>query len=244
MAGAAWVEVGTRRPAPLFSPKHPLCDPLATFASLRFNLFPPLASSQALHAPPPPDSPAQKDLAKSATFVMLPPRSLTEYSSDWQFEFNCQIMKTILIALLTAISMHSSYAGADGTAVIKGRSGTGRTQIEIHTSDVENGVKYLKYTIDGKSYEFNLREEKPKETYGYIVHDWKNQVFTIFVDNKKIDLKFWMIPGTRKTENDSQDCWSFFAYVEGTDPREFSEETRNHPLSPRIYLHCTRYYNL
>lgn len=142
------------------------------------------------------------------------------------------------------MSIQFSHAGADGTAVIKGKSGTGRTLIEIHTSDIDNGVKYLKYMIDGKSYEFNLREEKTKETYGYIIHDWKNQVFTVFVDNKQIDFKLWMIPGTRRTENDSMSQWSFFAYVEGTDPREFSKETRNHPLSPRIYLHCSLEYSL
>ena len=140
--------------------------------------------------------------------------------------------------------MQFAYAGIDGTAVIKGRSGTGRTQIEIHTSDIDNGVKYLKFTTDGKSYEFNLREEEAKETYGYIIHDWKNQVFTVFVDNEKIDLKFWMIPGTRKTKQGSPHHWKFFAYVQGTDPREFTHETRNHPLSPRIYLHCTLDYSL
>lgn len=153
-------------------------------------------------------------------------------------------MKLISFALLAIISIHPAFAGADGTAVIKGRSGTGRTQVEIHTSDIDNGVKYIKFTIDGKSYEFNPREEKHRETYGYIIHDWKHQVFTIFVDNEKIDFKFWMIPGTRKTEPKSPDNWKFFAYVEGTDPREYTSDTRNNPLSPRIYLYCTLDYSL
>jgi hypothetical protein len=153
-------------------------------------------------------------------------------------------MKIRLISLLTALCTQISHAGSDGTAIIKGKTGTGRTQVEIHTSDIDQGVKYLKFTIDGKSYEFNLREEKKKETYGYIIHDWKNQVFTILVDNRKIDFKFWMVPGTRKTEGETQDHWSFFAYVEATDPREYSEETKNEPMSPRIYLHCTLDYSL
>jgi hypothetical protein len=153
-------------------------------------------------------------------------------------------MKSILLILASLLSVQALFAGADGTAIIKGRSGTGRTQVEIHTSDIDNGVKFLKFSIDGKSYEFNLREEKKKETYGYIIHDWKNEVFTIFLDNKKIDFKFWMIPGTRKTKLGSIDHWEFFAYVEGTDPREFTSKTRNHPLSPRIYLYCTLDYSL
>ncbi len=153
-------------------------------------------------------------------------------------------MKILLITILVVLSTQFTYAGSDGTAIIKGKSGTGRTQIEIHTTDIDNGVKYLKYTIDNKSYEFNLVNDKANETYGYVIHDSKNQVFTVFVDNKKIDFKFWMIPGTRETKEDSNHKWKFFAYVEGTDPREFTEETRNHPMSPRIYLHCTLDYSL
>jgi hypothetical protein len=143
-------------------------------------------------------------------------------------------MKIAWIALLAALCMQTAHAGSDGTAIIKGKTGTGRTQVEIHTSDIDQGVKYLKFTIDGKSYEFNLWEEKKKETYGYIIHDRKNQVFTIFVDNRKIDFKFWMVPGTRKIEGETSEHWSFYAYVEATDPREFTEETRNEPISPRI----------
>jgi hypothetical protein len=152
-------------------------------------------------------------------------------------------MKTILTTSIAILFMQFAYAGS-GVSIIKGKSGTGRTQIEIHTSEIDDAVTYLKYTIDDKSYEFNLMDRKSEETYGYIIHDKKNQVFTIFVDNKKIDFKFWMIPGTRKTEKDNPKDWTFFAYVQGTDPREYTEETRNHPMSPEIYLYCTLDYRL
>lgn len=135
-------------------------------------------------------------------------------------------------------------AGADGTAVIKGTSGTGRTLLELHTSDIGAGVKYVKFTIDGKSYEFDVRKEK--ETYGYVIHDHKSEVFTVVVDNTKIDFRFWLIPGTKKIteQRGTSEKWKFFAYVEATDPRQFTEATRNHPMSPRIYLACTMDYSL
>ena len=136
------------------------------------------------------------------------------------------------------------FAGSDGTAVIKGRSGTGRTLLELHTSDIGEGVKYLKFTIDDKSYEFDVR--KDPDTYGYVIHDHKSKVFTVFIDNKKIDFKFWMIPEKQKIteQKGTSEKWKFYAYVEATDPRGFTDKTRNHPMSPRIYLYCTLDYSL
>ena len=153
-------------------------------------------------------------------------------------------MKTLAILLLSFFFLTPLYAGSDGTAIIKGRSGTGRTLLELHTSDIGEGVKFLKFTIDGKSYEFDVR--KDEETYGYVIHDHENKVFTVFVDNRKIDFKFWMIPGKQKIteQKGTSEKWEFDAYVEATDPREFSEETRNEPMSPRIHLHCTLDYSL
>jgi len=153
-------------------------------------------------------------------------------------------MKFLTTLLLSLLIINPLLGGSDGTAIIKGRSGTGRTLLELHTSDIGGGVKYIKFTIDGKSYEFDVR--KDPETYGYVIHDHKNEVFTVFVDNKKIDFKFWMIPGKRKIKEQkgTSEKWEFYAYVEATDPREFSDETRNHPMSPRIYLYCTLDYNL
>jgi hypothetical protein len=90
-------------------------------------------------------------------------------------------------------------AGSDGTAFIKGKSGTGRTQLELHTSDIGNGVTYLKFTIDGKSYAFNILEDR--ESDGYVIHDHKNKVYTVFVDNTKIDFKFWMISNKQKNQS-------------------------------------------
>lgn len=153
-------------------------------------------------------------------------------------------MKFFTILLLCSVLGNPLIAGSDGTAVIKGRSGTGRTLLELHTSDISAGVKYLKFTIDGKSYEVDVR--KDQDTYGYVIHDHKHKVFTVFVDNKKIDFKFWMIPTKQKIteQHGTSEKWEFFAYVEATDPREFTDETRNDPISPRIYLYCTLDYNL
>jgi hypothetical protein len=153
-------------------------------------------------------------------------------------------MKYFTLLIVTILLMNSSYAGSDGTAIIKGRSGTGRTLLELHTSDIGHGVKYLKFTIDGKSYEYDLR--KDSSTYGYVVHDHKNKVFTVIIDNKKIIFKFWMIPSKQKIKEQkgTSEKWEFYAYVEATDPREFSDETRNRPISPRIYLYCTLDYSL
>ena len=83
-------------------------------------------------------------------------------------------------------------AGSDGTAIIKGKSGTGRTLLELHTSDIGHGVKFIKFTIDAKSYQFNVR--KDPDTHGYVIYVHKSQVFTVTVDNKNIDFKFWMVP--------------------------------------------------
>jgi hypothetical protein len=55
-----------------------------------------------------------------------------------------------------------------------------------------------------------------------------------------------MIPAKQKIteQKGTSEKWEFYAYVEATDPREFTDETRNQPMSPRIYLHCTLDYNL
>ena len=153
-------------------------------------------------------------------------------------------MKFFAIALLSILLIIPLFAGSDGTAIIKGRSGTGRTLLELHTSDISHGVKYVKFTIDGKSYEFDLR--KDKDTYGYVVHDHKSKVFTVVIDNKKIDFKFWMIPSKQKIieQKGTSEKWEFYAYVEATDPRGFDDQTRNQPMSPKIYLHCTLDYSL
>ncbi len=153
-------------------------------------------------------------------------------------------MKILTILLLNALLITPLLAGADGTAIIKGKSSSGRTLLELHTSDIDRGVKYLKFTIDGKSYEFDVR--KDSETYGYVVHDRKNKVFTVVIDNKKIDFKFWMVPAKQKIteQKGHSEKWTFDAYVEATDPREFNDQTRNDPIAPKIYLNCTLDYSL
>ena len=154
------------------------------------------------------------------------------------------IIKHLLgLALLSLLTL-PAIAGSDGTAVIKGKSGTGRTQLELHTSDIGYGVKYLKFTIDGKSYEFNVR--KDPDTYGYVIHDHKHKVFTVIVDNQKIDFRFWMLPQKKKVleQKGSSEKWEFEAYIEATDPRKFTEETRNQPMAPKIHLFCTLDYSL
>jgi len=153
-------------------------------------------------------------------------------------------MKSLLTLLFAALLVCPLMAGADGTAIIIGKSASGRTQLELHTSDIGHGVKYLKFTIDGKSYEVDVRKER--ETYGYVIHDHKHKVFTVVVDNSKIDFKFWMIPSKQKIteQKGTSEKWEFEAYVEATDPREYGENTRNEPMSPRIHLLCTLDYNL
>lgn len=155
-----------------------------------------------------------------------------------------QKMRTLLFTFFGILLISPLIAGSDGTAIIKGKSGTGRTLLELHTSDIGHGVKFVKFTIDAKSYEFNVR--KDPETHGYVIYDHKNQVFTVTVDNKNIDFKFWMVPNKQKITKlkGSSEQWVFEAYVEATDPRYFSDETRNHPMSPKIHLSCTLDYSL
>jgi len=153
-------------------------------------------------------------------------------------------MKYLIITILSMLLIKPLSAGSDGTAIIKGKSGTGRTLLELHTSDIGNGVKYLKFTIDGKSYEFDVR--KDQDTYGYVIHDHKNKVFTVVIDNTKIDFRFWMLPSKQKitAQKGTSEKWEFEAYVVATDPREFDGETRNEPMSPQIHMFCTLDYNL
>ena len=149
-------------------------------------------------------------------------------------------MKTFLSALISLLFTLPLYAGAGGTATFKAKSGTGRTTIEIRTTDIDQAVSYLKFTIDGKSYEFDLK--KGKDTYGYIIHDSKNKVFTVFIDNEQIDFKFWIVPKTKKSLDANN--WEYEAYVEATDPRDFSDKTRNKPMAPAIHLRGTMTYDL
>ena len=153
-------------------------------------------------------------------------------------------MKKLVSLLSVVLLTLPAFAGSEGTAIIKGKSGSGRTEIELHTIDIGNAVKYVKFTIDGKSYEFDLTKEKVKDTYGYVIYDSKHQVFTVFVDNKQINFKFWMIPGTRVVDKESDNKWKFSAYVEATDPRGFDDKTRNFPMAPVVQLNCTLDYSL
>jgi hypothetical protein len=125
-------------------------------------------------------------------------------------------MKTlaVLLFLLSCVFCHAGSADA----VIKGRTGTGRTQLEIHVQDISGSVTYVKLTIDGKSLE--IKNCSGKGVHQDVIYDPKNKVYTISLQSPEGSLKFWMIPKTQKiTRGEYSEKWTFSAVVQGTDPR-------------------------
>src|SRR5438105_14110977 len=142
--------------------------------------------------------------------------------------------RTCTTAVLLAMMLSTQVALAGSHyAIIKGRTGTGRTQLLLHVQDIGTIPNYVKFTIDGKSFEITEKEIQCQSVF----YDKKNRVYAVSLKSSRGEFNLWMIPASLKviTSTPNRESWTFTAVAIGTDPRQSSPWT----LSPEIELACT-----
>lgn len=139
--------------------------------------------------------------------------------------------------LLLVLSAHTALAGSSD-AIIKGWTGTGRTQLLLRVADIRELPTYLKFTIDGKSFEMTQAEIECHS----VICDIKNKIYAVSARGRRGEFRLWMIPASLKVlvSTPHKAKWVFKAIAVGTDPRQ------NQPwvFSPEIELACTLEYEI
>ncbi len=140
-------------------------------------------------------------------------------------------MNRLLICFLLAISNPLIAGTAD--ALIRGKTESGRTELEVRVGDIDGLISSLKLTIDGESYSITNAESLPQS----VVRDQKNQVYFFILDAGGQQFRLWMIPNSEKIVKQGLGVYrsTFAAVLEATDPRK----GKNGKLTPRITIGCT-----
>lgn len=144
-----------------------------------------------------------------------------------------------LIHLLTCFLLAASnlvFAGS-ADAIIKGRTESGRTEIEVRVGDLEGLVSFVKVTIDGESYTFHQ-----DDIGATVIRDTKNGIYVIALNAKGKQFRLWMIPKTENVLQSGNGVYRsrFAAVLEATDPRKAKAGN----LTERITIGCTLNYSI
>lgn len=144
-------------------------------------------------------------------------------------------LRVLLFAMF--LCAETAFAGS-ADAIIKGWTGTGRTQLLLHVGDISELPRYLKFTIDGKSLEMTEKEIECQS----VICDIKNKIYTVSVRSSRGEFRLWMIPASLKVlaSTPHKAKWMFRAIAVGTDPRQDYPWT----FSPEIELACTLEYEI
>jgi hypothetical protein len=140
-------------------------------------------------------------------------------------------MKQILIFLLLAVASPLVAGSAD--AVIRGKTESGRTELEIRVGDIDGLIRSVKLTVDGESYLVDDAEAFPQS----VIRDNENGIYVLVLDAGERKFRFWMVPGSEKINEQGPGVFRsrFAAVLEATDPRK-----ENHTkMTPRITIGCT-----
>ncbi|MDP0491966.1 MAG: hypothetical protein Q7Q71_13030 [Verrucomicrobiota bacterium JB023] len=134
------------------------------------------------------------------------------------------------------LSLLTVRAGS-ADAVIRGKTESGRTEIEILVGDIDGLVRSVALTIDGESY----RISEDEMTFQSVVRDQANGVYFLVLNAGAKEFRLWMIPDSEKVlEKDENSYRSRFgAVLEATDPRETDGS-----LTPRITIGCSLDYEI
>lgn len=117
--------------------------------------------------------------------------------------------------------------------MIRGKTESGRTELEIRVGDIDGLIRSVKLTIDGESYLVDGAEALPQA----IIRDQENGVYFLILDATECKFRFWMVPGSEKITEQGPGLFrsKFAAVLEATDPRK-----ENHAkMTPRITIGCT-----
>ncbi|MFD0964066.1 hypothetical protein [Pseudofulvibacter geojedonensis] len=150
-------------------------------------------------------------------------------------------MKNIIGILILWIGLVSFDLGS-GTAYLKCKSESGRTEFYAELQDIEGLLEKAILKIDETELEYKTNE-------GHIIFDPKNGVLTMYIvdlENKEDYLshqyiQFWSIPSTFKIVKNERhhQIYEFKAKIYGTEPRKQKEFN-----TPIITLNCRLEYEI
>lgn len=138
-------------------------------------------------------------------------------------------MKKLFLCFTLVFTLPLMAGSAD--AIIRGKTESGRTEVEVRVGDIDGLISYVKLSIDGKSYTISDAVVADQT----VIRDRENGVYVLAIKAKDKDFSLWMIPKSEKiTENGSGIYRSkFAAVIEATDPRNTDGS-----FTPRITIGC------
>jgi hypothetical protein len=139
-------------------------------------------------------------------------------------------MKTILLSLILGLNLPAMAGSA--AAIIKGKTESGRTSLEVHVGDIDGDIGFVSLTIDGKSYKIRGDES----TFQSVIRDRKHGIYVLVIQTEERTFRLYMIPNSEKIidQGDGYYRSRFAAVIEATDPREDDGK-----WTPKITIGCT-----
>ena len=146
-------------------------------------------------------------------------------------------MRHLILFILSMLPMIASAGSAD--AVVRGKTESGRTKLELRVGDIDGLVRSLKLTIDGETYSLSGDELLGTST---VIWDKANGVYVVVVNSPRISFRFWMIPKSERVSVSTSDAYRsrFAAIIQATDPRK----KKSGADTPRITIGCTLDYSI
>ena len=140
-------------------------------------------------------------------------------------------MHRLLVCLFLAITPALEAGTAE--TVIRGKTESGRTQIEVRVDDGGSRISYVKLTNDGESWSIDDVDSLPQA----FVRDDKNGVLFVVVEARGQQFRLWMVPNSEKVVEQEHGTYRsrFAAVIVATDPRK----AKGGQLTPWITIGCT-----
>ena len=138
-------------------------------------------------------------------------------------------MKILFLSLILGLPLPALAGSAD--AVIRGKTESGRTEIEVRVGDIDGSIRSVSLSIDGKSFTISGADS----AFQSVVRDRENGVYVLVLRAEGREFRLWMIPKSEKITEQGSGVYrsSFAAVIEATDPRQSDGS-----LTPRITIGC------
>jgi hypothetical protein len=138
-------------------------------------------------------------------------------------------MKTLILTVILGLTLPAFAGSAD--AIIRGKTESGRTEVEVRVGDIDGLIQYVKLTVDGKSYTISDADLLPQS----VIRDSENGIYVLILNAEGREFRLWMIPKSEKIAEQGNGIYrsSFAAVIEATDPRKSDGS-----LTPRITIGC------
>jgi hypothetical protein len=144
-------------------------------------------------------------------------------------------MKTLILTLILGFTLPAFAGSAD--AIIRGKTESGRTEVEVRVGDIDGLIRYVKLSVDGKSYTISDADLLPQS----VIRDRENGIYVIVLRAEGREFRLWMIPKSEKVAEQGNGVYrsSFAAVIEATDPRKSDGS-----FTPRITIGCKLDYQI